>query len=160
MSSSSGSPIVAQGLQEVLRAQVRPTSGVPEAAGVTRTLQEWADGAPGQDRQRSRYAGDDKLATDADPSLAQLGRHTVTVRYWAAAREIAGCSEEQLEARSLEELAAEVARRHGLELKRLLERSTVLVNSVAEPPKHAGAKLGRALAQGDVVEVLPPFAGG
>ncbi len=69
----------------------------------------------------------------------------VTVRYWAAAKHAAGVAEETLDAATLAEaLAAAVARRAAAqEFRAVLARSSFL-----------------PLAEGAVIEVLPPFAGG
>ncbi|HEU4676155.1 MAG TPA: MoaD/ThiS family protein [Motilibacteraceae bacterium] len=80
----------------------------------------------------------------------------VTLRYWAAARAAAGTAEERLELPDGAELAAalEAARAaHGAELGRVLERCSFLVDEVRARPTTA-------LADGSLVEVLPPFAGG
>jgi molybdopterin synthase sulfur carrier subunit len=99
---------------------------------------------------------------------------TVTLRYWAAAREAAGVTEEKVEARTLAEALAAgraavrdrqagpgsdpssgagQAERFGL----ILARSSFLINS--DP---AGTRLPESITLPDdaVVEVLPPFAGG
>lgn len=80
----------------------------------------------------------------------------VTLRYWAAARAAAGTAEEQVELPDGADLAAalEAARAaHGAELGRVLERCSYLADEVRARP-------GTVLADGSVVEVLPPFAGG
>lgn len=81
---------------------------------------------------------------------------TVTIRYWAAAKEAAGVAEETDEAVSLADLLAKVTR--GREtLATVVKRSSFLVD---------GAPVGRRahdlvlLGEGATVEVLPPFAGG
>ncbi|PRY00781.1 MoaD/ThiS family protein [Allonocardiopsis opalescens] len=84
---------------------------------------------------------------------------TVTMRYWAAAREAAGTQEESCEAATLAEaLAAVRARRSGDDrFGRVLARSSFLVDS---DPVGRRDPAGVALAEGATVEVLPPFAGG
>jgi pimeloyl-ACP methyl ester carboxylesterase len=86
----------------------------------------------------------------------------VTVRYWAAARDAAGCASEQLPATTLAEVIAAAAERHGSELAGLLEISSFLVDGV---PVKRGEAATRALpvagaSRETVVEILPPFAGG
>jgi molybdopterin converting factor small subunit len=88
---------------------------------------------------------------------------TATLRFWAAAREAAGAAEETVGGATLAEALAEVVGRRGgetgagAELRRVLSRSSVLVD---------GVQVGRAdpasvrLPEGAVVEILPPFAGG
>ncbi len=83
----------------------------------------------------------------------------VTVRYWAAAKHAAGVAEEKLDAATLAEaLAAAVARRPAAtEFRAVLARSAFLVDG-----EQAGGRAAEAvaLAEGAVIEVLPPFAGG
>ena len=91
---------------------------------------------------------------------------TVLVRYWAAARAAAGVDTESvtlsegqgegqgegLDLATVGSVLDEVTTRHT-ELGRVLRVATVLVNG-------RGADRAWTLADGDVVEVLPPFAGG
>ena len=82
----------------------------------------------------------------------------VTVRYWAAAKHAAGVAEETLDATTLAEALAEaVARRPAAaEFRAVLARSAYLVDG-----EQAGGRAEAvALAEGAVIEVLPPFAGG
>lgn len=83
---------------------------------------------------------------------------SVTVRYWAAAKAAAGVAEEQVEAvASLAGLLDAVRALHGDELDRVLGRCSYLVDEVS-PGRTPHAEV--ALADGAVVDVLPPFAGG
>lgn len=77
-----------------------------------------------------------------------------TVRYFAAAAEAAGTTTEQVHADDLGSLLSDLRERHGAELARVLERSSVLHEGqyVTDP--------ARALAHDAVLDVLPPFAGG
>lgn len=80
---------------------------------------------------------------------------TLVVRYFAAARAAAGVSEESVPGgRSLDELADDLARRHGERLARVLGVASFLVNGVACHDRRA------PLPAGATVDVLPPFAGG
>jgi sulfur-carrier protein len=80
---------------------------------------------------------------------------TITLRYWAAARDAAGTSEEQVAAATLEEALAAARDRHGPRLAAVLDVASLLVDGVrVTPEQHL------QLADGTVVEVLPPFAGG
>jgi molybdopterin converting factor small subunit len=83
----------------------------------------------------------------------------VTVRYWAAAKHAAGVAEETLDAATLAEaLTAAVARRPAAaEFRTVLARSSFLVDG--EQAGGRGTEVV-ALAEGAVIEVLPPFAGG
>ena len=85
---------------------------------------------------------------------------TATLRYWAAAREAAGRSEERTRASTLgAALSTAVADRgaDGDRLARVLRRCSFLVD---------GQQVGKRdpdsvrLIPGAVVEILPPFAGG
>ena len=82
---------------------------------------------------------------------------TVTVRFWAAAREAAGVAEESYVPGTLASITAEAVVRHGARLGVVLERSSFLVDSDPVGKRdHASV----AVPAGAVVEVLPPFAGG
>ena len=76
----------------------------------------------------------------------------VTVRYWAGAREAAGHDEESVAAEMLGDLVHQLARRTPA-LAEVLSVSSLLVDGQLSRPT-------RVLADGDLVEVLPPFAGG
>ena len=79
----------------------------------------------------------------------------VVVRFWAAAREAAGCAEESVPAGPLPAvLACAVERRPGL--GRVLPVCSVLVDGQAARRADTAA----VVPAGAVVEVLPPFAGG
>ena len=76
----------------------------------------------------------------------------VTVRYWAGARDAAGLDDERLRATSVRALLAELCERPG-PLAEVVRRSSVLVDGQVV---HDDLDL----ADGQTVEVLPPFAGG
>ncbi|WP_159621229.1 MoaD/ThiS family protein [Ruania rhizosphaerae] len=75
------------------------------------------------------------------------------VRYFAAAAEAAGRHGESLAANTIGELRALMVERHGEPLERVLTRCSLLVDGVV-------AENDTALEETDVVDVLPPFAGG
>jgi molybdopterin synthase sulfur carrier subunit len=79
----------------------------------------------------------------------------VTMRYWAAAKEAAGVAEETVTADTL--AAALTAIRARSRLSTVLARSSFLVDG---QPVGTRAAETVTLADGAVVEVLPPFAGG
>jgi molybdopterin converting factor small subunit len=86
-----------------------------------------------------------------------VGIHTATVRFFGAARSAAKIEEERLgitAGTSVSALAAELVRRHGAELSRVLTRCSYLVDGVAV------RDLNLALSNHVTVDVLPPFAGG
>jgi sulfur-carrier protein len=76
----------------------------------------------------------------------------VRVRYWAGAREAAGRDEEALTADALGDLVQQLAHRTPA-LAQVLSVSSLLVDGLISQPS-------RVLVDGQVVEVLPPFAGG
>jgi sulfur-carrier protein len=81
---------------------------------------------------------------------------TVAVRYFAGARAAAGVPEESIEladGATVAGLVAELGRRHGAGLSRVLAASSFLLDEVP-----GGAE--RTLPDGARVDVLPPFAGG
>jgi molybdopterin converting factor small subunit len=79
------------------------------------------------------------------------------IRYWAAARDAAGCLEEPYEQTTLAEALAAAAARHGGRLATVLGRCSFVVD---DAPVGARDHAEVALRDGGVVEVLPPFAGG
>jgi sulfur-carrier protein len=83
----------------------------------------------------------------------------ITIRYWAAAKEAAGVAEESINADTLGDLlnTAVSSRKPDGRLAVVLARSSFLVN--ADPVGRA-TRESIVLDDGDVVEVLPPFAGG
>jgi molybdopterin converting factor small subunit len=81
---------------------------------------------------------------------------TVEVRYFAAAKAAAGRAAESVElpaTASIDDLAERLAERHGPDLRKVLARCSYLVDEVAVRD-HSRALVG------EVVDVLPPFAGG
>lgn len=83
----------------------------------------------------------------------------VTVRYWAAARAAAGVAEERLSGATLAEVLTESLTTHSAEprFERVLSVCSFLIG---EQPLGSREPADVRLQQGDVVEVLPPFAGG
>ena len=83
----------------------------------------------------------------------------VTIRYWAAAKDAAGTSEETVHAVTLRDAlnTAVASRKPDTRLAAVITRSSFLVN--ADPVGRA-AKESIVLDEGAVIEVLPPFAGG
>ena len=81
----------------------------------------------------------------------------ITVRYFAGARAAAGLATEEVPldgGGTVEDLLAELSRRHGTQLARVLAASSLLLDEVAVRDRAA------PLASGTTVDVLPPFAGG
>lgn len=81
---------------------------------------------------------------------------TAKVRYWAAAKEAAGVSEEVFEAETLAELMTKITLDRD-ELARVVRRSSFLIDGDPVGKRDHDAV---NLADGATVEVLPPFAGG
>lgn len=80
------------------------------------------------------------------------------VRYWAAAKEAAGTAEEAVEADTLQGVVDTVRQRRDDErFRRILGISSLLVN---EEPVGSRSHSDITIAEGSVIEVLPPFAGG
>ena len=79
------------------------------------------------------------------------------LRYWAAARDAAGCAEESYDADTLADALDRARATRQERFARVLDRSSFLVDG--DP---VGARAHHEIALGDdsVVEVLPPFAGG
>jgi len=76
----------------------------------------------------------------------------VRIRYWAAARAVAGCDSESFAARTVgDALVAAAAAHKGL--GGVLEVSTILLDGRPVSVSHR-------VSQGTTLEVLPPFAGG
>lgn len=83
---------------------------------------------------------------------------SVTVRYWAAAKAAAGVPEERIDASgSLAAVLDAVRAAHGADLDRVLARCSFLVDEMS-PGRTPHADV--PVADGGVVDVLPPFAGG
>lgn len=76
---------------------------------------------------------------------------SVTVRYWAGARRAAARDSEVLQADTLGELLDQLSERPRL--ADVVRASSFLVDGVAASP-------GTPLADGQIIDVLPPFAGG
>ena len=82
---------------------------------------------------------------------------SVTLRYFAAAADAAGRPEERLDlpaGTTLAGLREQLAGR-GLEMARIIGVSSYLVNALSTPADSLAP-----LADGDRVDVMPPFAGG
>jgi molybdopterin synthase sulfur carrier subunit len=83
---------------------------------------------------------------------------TVTMRYWAAAKDAAGVAEQRLTADTLAAALAQAAGTQGAgRLRAVLDRSSFLIDG---DPVGRRAADSIVLRDGNVIEVLPPFAGG
>jgi len=82
---------------------------------------------------------------------------TAMLRYWAAARDAAGCAEERVVPGTLRDVLADAVERHGARLGEVLLRCSFLVDGA---PVGAREHAQVMIQPASVVEVLPPFAGG
>jgi len=83
----------------------------------------------------------------------------VTVRYWAAARSAAGRAEDQVRARTVG-AALDVVRALHQDAPRFAQVLGVCSLLLGDRPLGSVDPAQVEVADGDVVEVLPPFAGG
>lgn len=83
----------------------------------------------------------------------------VTVRYWASLRSAAGCNEDVVEANTLADAltAARTAHAASARFGAVLDVCAIVVDGT---PAGRRDRTQVALADGSVVELLPPFAGG
>jgi sulfur-carrier protein len=97
----------------------------------------------------------------AQRDLATRGEDPVrvTVRYWAAARQAAGVTEDQVSARTVGEALAHIRAIHAHQprFEAVLGVSSLLLGSSPVGLRDVNQL---AIRPGEVVEVLPPFAGG
>jgi sulfur-carrier protein len=87
------------------------------------------------------------------------GTPTVTLRYWAAIRAVAGCTEDRLGAANLADLLA-VARERHADQPRFAPVLAMCTLLVGDRPLGSRDPAAVTLEEGVVVEALPPFAGG
>ena len=97
----------------------------------------------------------------SDTGGSQRSHETVTVRYWAGARAAAGTPEDSYDVDApvaLSDLLARVLERHpGDRMARTVGVCSVLVG---DQPVRSRDPETVLVAPGEVVELLPPFAGG
>ena len=98
-----------------------------------------------------------QFAEDKEADEATGETIAVELRYFAAAAEASGRTEERLELPAGTTLAAlrERLAGRGLEVARVIGVSSCLVNALSTPADSL-----TPLADGDRIDVLPPFAGG
>ncbi|GAB3404121.1 MoaD/ThiS family protein [Flindersiella endophytica] len=85
--------------------------------------------------------------------------NSITIRYWAAAKEAAGLTEETVQAETLADALDTVRERHADRVRfgPVLAMSSLLVD---DQPVGKRDHASVTLRDGSQVEVLPPFAGG
>lgn len=94
----------------------------------------------------------------AEPQVGrEAGGPTVVVRYWAGAKAAAGVAEESVTASTLGALLDAVQARRDERFANVLRLCSVVVS---EQPVAPEQRADFALRPHDVVDVLPPFAGG
>ncbi|MDO5735640.1 MAG: MoaD/ThiS family protein [Propionibacteriaceae bacterium] len=78
----------------------------------------------------------------------------IQVRLFAAAADAAGVASEDVSSETLADLVRELQERHGEQFAAVLDRCSVLVDgrAVTDPAE--------SLSDAQVVDILPPFAGG
>lgn len=91
--------------------------------------------------------------------MSSAGSSNVTVRYWAAARAAAGRASDEVDAGTLAEALGAVRELHAGN-QRFADVVGVCSVLVGSSPVSSQDPADVALAPGDVVELLPPFAGG
>jgi len=98
------------------------------------------------------------MSAPTAPTTTPSARTTnVTVRYFAGAKAAAGTRSEDVavpEGATVDDLVAALAADHGDGLARVLAAASFLLDEVAVRDRTV------VLAEGAVVDVLPPFAGG
>jgi len=82
---------------------------------------------------------------------------TGTIRYWAAAREAAGVTEEAYDAATLAQALATAAAERDDRFRQVLRRCSYVIDG---DPVGTREHDTVSLPEGGTVEVLPPFAGG
>lgn len=84
----------------------------------------------------------------------------ITVRYFAAAAEAAGCDEEHWQLHpdhTLDALRSALTERYGAPMGKVLRSGSFLVDGVV---RRDGGAITPDETESAVVDVLPPFAGG
>jgi len=78
----------------------------------------------------------------------------ILIRYWAGAKAAAGVESEKIEAATVLSALDSVAGPERGELRRVIERSSLLLDGVVVHDRTL------PLIDGQILEILPPFAGG
>lgn len=77
-----------------------------------------------------------------------------TIRFFAAAADVIGSDELLMDASTVGELRARIRRDFGESAARVVDKCSVLVDGVRASSDEA------SISESDVVDILPPFAGG
>jgi sulfur-carrier protein len=100
-----------------------------------------------------------EAADRAETSVSTFPAPRVRIRYWAAAKAAAGVADEVVEARTVAEALAAARAAHAAE-PRFDKILSVCSFLLAEAPLGNRDFADVAVADGDLLDVLPPFAGG
>jgi sulfur-carrier protein len=98
-------------------------------------------------------------ADRAETSVSTVSAPKVRIRYWAAARAAAGVADEVVEARTVADALAAARAAHTGE-PRFATILSVCSFLLAEAPLGTRDLAHVAIVDGDILDVLPPFAGG
>jgi len=98
---------------------------------------------------------------ESEPSLVEtdVSLPLVTVRYWAAAKAAAGRSEDQVRAATVASALGAAAAQHTA-APRYAQVVSVCSLLLGDQPLGGQDLAEVHVNEGDVIEVLPPFAGG
>ncbi len=102
---------------------------------------------------------DETVTPDEEQDASETSLPTVTLRYWAASRAAAGTTHERVSARNLAEALAAVVARRAVD-KRFAQVVAISSLLLGEQPVGNRDASAVALRDGDIIDVLPPFAGG
>jgi sulfur-carrier protein len=97
--------------------------------------------------------------SSVDTSMTETASGAVTVRYWAAARAAAGRPSDQVQASTVADALDAVRELHA-DAPRFADVVKVCSVLVGSAPVGTRDPAEVELRPGDVVELLPPFAGG
>ena len=98
-------------------------------------------------------------ADEAETSGSLVSAPRVRIRYWAGARAAAGVADEVVEARTVADALAAARAAHADE-PRFAAILSVCSFLLAEAPVGTRDLADVAVVDGDILDVLPPFAGG
>ncbi|HUW77433.1 MAG TPA: MoaD/ThiS family protein [Candidatus Nanopelagicaceae bacterium] len=79
---------------------------------------------------------------------------TILIRYWAGAKAAAGIESERIVASTVAAALEELAKSRSRELDQVIQRSSLLLDGAVVHDRNI------ALVDGQILEILPPFAGG
>lgn len=101
----------------------------------------------------------EQVTTHPTPGEARPRLPSVTLRYWAAARSAAGLAQERFAGDTVAEVLTAALARHA-ESPRFAQVLGVCSLLHGEQPLGVRDPATVAVSDGDVIDLLPPFAGG